>query len=78
MGEFLKIAAKIQENNKDEAVAIENYSLLLEEITASDIPSADKEKLFDIINEIISDELNHQKKLQEAYTMLTNIKPNEV
>lgn len=78
MGEFLKIASKIQENNKDEAVAIENYSLLLEEITDSDIPSADKEKLFDIINEIISDELNHQQRLQEAYTMLTNIKPNEV
>lgn len=77
MGEFLKIAAKIQENNKDEAVAIENYSLLLEEITNSDMPSADKEKLFDIINEIIADELNHQEKLQEAYTMLTNIKPNK-
>lgn len=78
MGEFLKIASEIQANNKDEAVAIQNYSLLLEEITNSDIPSEDKEKLFDIINEIISDELNHQKKLQEAYTMLTNIKPNEV
>lgn len=78
MGEFLKIASEIQANNKDEALAIQNYSLLLEEITDSDIPSADKEKLFDIINEIIADELNHQQRLQEAYTMLTNIKPNEV
>lgn len=77
MGEFLKIASEIQANNRDEATAIEGYTKLLEEITNSEIPSTDKEKLFDIINEIIADELNHQIRLQEAYTILTKIEPNK-
>lgn len=77
MGEFLKIASGIQANNRDEATAIEGYTKLLEEITNSEIPSTDKEKLFDIINEIIADELNHQIRLQEAYTILTKIEPNK-
>ena len=36
-----------------------------------------RKKIVDIINEIISDELNHANKLLELYTMLTGIEPNK-
>ena len=76
MKEILEIAKKIQENNKDEAVAIANYTELLKDIYNSDLDVQDKQKCNDFIQEIIADELNHQEKLQELYTLLTGIQKN--
>ena len=77
MDVLLKIASLIQFNNKAEAEAIEYYTELLKETTISDLEVRDKEIISDVINEIISDELNHQIKLQKLYTMLTSIEPNK-
>lgn len=77
MGELLEIAKKIQDNNKDEAVAIAGYTELLRDIYNTEIDVEYKEKCNDFIQEIIADELNHQKKLQELYSMLTSIEPNK-
>lgn len=77
MDEILEIAKKIQENNKDEAVAIAGYTELLKDIYNSDLEIEDKQKCNDFIQEIISDELNHQQRLQELYVMLTGIKENK-
>ena len=78
MEELLKIASLVQANNKDEAEAIKGYTDLLAFTMSSNISSEDKQVIADTINEIISDELNHQKRLSELYTKLTNIKANEV
>lgn len=77
MEQIYKIANLIQVNNEDEASAIAGYTELLHEVFVSDLSSTEKEKCFETIKEIISDELNHQKKLQELYTMLTDIVPNK-
>lgn len=72
----LCIASEIQKNNKDEAVAIQGYSELMNQIINSDLSDQEKEIAVNTIKEIISDELNHQKKLQELYTLITGIEPN--
>lgn len=77
MDEILEIAKEIQENNKDEAIAIAGYTKLLKAIYNSDLDVVDKQKCNDSIREIISDELNHQQKLQELYTMITGIEVNK-
>lgn len=77
MDEILEIAKEIQENNKDEAIAIAGYTELLKSIYSSNLDVVDKQKCNDFIQEIISDELNHQQKLQELYTMLTGIEVNK-
>ena len=77
MDEILEIAKAIQENNKDEAIAIAGYTELLKDIYSSNLDVVDKQKCNDYIQEIISDELNHQQKLQELYTMLTGIEVNK-
>lgn len=77
MDEILEIARKIQENNKDEAVAIAGYTALLKDIYNSNLEIEDKQKCNDFIQEIISDELNHQERLQELFTMLTGIEINK-
>ena len=77
MDEILEIAKKIQENNKDETVAIANYTELLKEIYNTDIDLEDKQKCNNVIQEIISDELNHQQRLEELYILLTGIQKNK-
>ncbi len=77
MDEILEIAKAIQENNKDEAIAIVGYTELLKAVFSSNLAAVDKQKCNDSIQEIISDELNHQQKLQELYTMLTGIEINK-
>ena len=71
------IAKLVQFNNKAEAQAIEDYTDFLNSILDSNLNEEDKTNIASVINEIISDELNHQQKLQEIYTFLTNIEPNK-
>ena len=78
MDEILEIAKTIEFNAKAEAQAVLDYTELLRQIENSNIDKVDKEFLENnVIKEIISDELNHQQKLEMAYTMLTKIKPNK-
>lgn len=70
------ISAEIQANNKEEAGAIEKYSVLIQNIIDSELTDEEKEFAINSIKEIISDELNHQKKLQELYTYITGIETN--
>lgn len=74
---FMCIAAEIQENEKDEALAIISYTKLLENVIISDLEETKRQKIISTITEIISDELNHQKKLHELYTYLTGIETNK-
>ena len=76
MENIFEISALIQRNNEDESVAIKGYTELLDVVFKSDLANEEKEKIFSVIKEIISDELNHQQQLQEIYTLLTDIKPN--
>ena len=71
------ICAEIQRNNKDEAQAIEGYTKLLQAIADSDLSAEHKEMADKYIKEIISDELNHQLKLDELYCTITGIEINE-
>ena len=76
MENVFEISALIQRNNEDEAVAIKGNTEQLDVVFKSDLANEEKEKIFSVIKEIISDELNHQQRLQEIYTLLTDIKPN--
>jgi rubrerythrin len=71
------IARLVQFNNKAEAQAIEDYVNFLNSVAESDLPMSDKEYITNVINEIIADELNHQEKLQDLFTGLTDIEPNK-
>lgn len=71
------IAKLVQFNNKAEAQAIEDYTDFLNALLESTLQEEDKTNIASIISEIISDELNHQQKLQEIYTFLTSIEPNK-
>ena len=71
------IASKIQFNNKSEAQAIEDYTILIDDVKKSSLEDEDKEYIISQINEVISDELNHQMVLQELFTMLTEVEPNK-
>lgn len=75
--EILKIAYEMQLNVKDEADAIMSYTTLLDLIIASNLDDFTKQDLVNIIEEIISDELNHQEKLMTVYSKLTEIEPNK-
>ena len=77
MDEILEIAKTIEYNAKAEAQAVLDYTELLKQINDSNIENVDKKFLIENIEEIITDELNHQKKLEMAYTMLTKIKANK-
>lgn len=77
MNDSYEIAKLIQENNEDEAEAIAGYSELLNKVLASSIEDREKAEISSNIREIIADELNHQKRLQELYSMLTLIEPNK-
>lgn len=75
--DLIKVSTGVQFNLKAEAQAIEDYSRFLEMVEQSDISEETKDGIFEIIEEIISDELNHQNKLHELYTEITEIKTNK-
>ena len=77
MENILTIARAIQFNEKAEAEAIEYYTDMLSVVAESEIDETDKNYVKSVIEEIISDELNHQQKLQALYTALTDIQPNK-
>ena len=77
MRKIYEIASLIQANNKDEAQAIVGYSDLLEMVLNSELDNKEKAEVSSQVREIISDELNHQEKLQKLYSMLTLIEPNK-
>lgn len=72
-----KIAQLLQENNKDEAEAIANYTELLTIIPEFELEEDLSQELMEAITEIIADELNHQQVLNELYIKLTEIEPNK-
>lgn len=69
----LEIAKLVQLNNREEAEAILDYTDLLNNIQSSTLTEEEKTEITAQINEIIGDELNHQQRLQEIYTYLTQI-----
>lgn len=71
------VATDIQYNITAEADAIEKYNHLLELVKDSNLPANQKEVIQGNVFEIISDELNHQTRLQELYTLVTGIKENK-
>lgn len=72
-----EIAKLIQKNNKEEAGAIEGYTELLETVSALEIDEELANEIMETITEIISDELNHQERLNSLYIKLTDIEPNK-
>lgn len=75
--DLMTISASIQYNLKEEGQAIEDYSLFIDKVANSDLSEETKEKIFAVVGEIISDELNHQLKLHELYTEVTGIESNK-
>lgn len=73
----LEIAREVQYNNKAEAQAIEDYTDFLDKVERSSLEEEDKDFIRATINEIISDEMNHQERLQELYSLLSSIEPNK-
>ena len=64
-----RIASEIAKNNAGEQEAIQYYYALIAD--AVGLP----QKFVDDIHEIISDEMNHSKKLQHWVEVLTGVKP---
>lgn len=77
MNDLLELAKVIQENAEAEADAIKDYTALLQLLDKTSIPEEDRDFIRENINEIISDELNHQTRLKALYTMLTGIEENK-
>ena len=75
--ELSRIAAIVEHNSELESTSIKEYSYLLEILYLSDLPDKAISNIVGVIKEIISDELNHQQKLQELYTYITDIHPNK-
>lgn len=73
----LDIARYASMNNKDEADAIAKYTDFIIKIKSSELSDAEKSEITAIVEEIIADELNHQKRLEEIYIYLTDIKANK-
>lgn len=73
----LEVANQVQKNAEAEAEAIRDYTEMKQFVEVADFVEADKEHITEVIDEIIADELNHQIKLRELYTLLTDIKPNK-
>ena len=71
---MLEFAKELQYNIKQEAQATEDYTNLLMTLENSNL--SNKDEIKSVINEIISDELNHNEKLNAVYTAITGIKPN--
>lgn len=62
------IAAILAHNNAGESTAIEGYYQVL---ALSGLPK----ELYDDIKEIISDEMNHEQRLNKWITKISGIKP---
>lgn len=77
MDEILEIAKTIEYNAKAEAQAVLDYTELIKMVASSEIEEETKETIIDTINELVSDELNHQMKLGQLYVSLTGIEPNK-
>lgn len=75
--DMLEIAKAVEFNAKAEAQAILDYTEFLNLVKNSTLDDEEKVEITDIIAEIISDELNHEKKLHELYTALTGIETNK-
>ena len=72
-----EIAKLCQYNSSAEAKAIEDYTKMIMEVEKSELDAEDKKDIVEIVKELIADELNHQKKLDELYVALTDIQPNK-
>lgn len=72
---MIEIAKLTQFNEKAEAQAIFDYTEMIRVISESEIDEELKDELNAKIAELIADELNHQKVLQEIYVELTSIEP---
>ena len=57
----------------DEAQAIKGYSELLDLVANSEINSDDRQTIFDVVTEIIGDELNHMERLGKLYEKISGI-----
>ena len=73
----LELAKAVEFNMKAEAQAVEDYTDMLRINEQSSLEETDKKFIKETISEIVADELNHQKKLNMLYTMLTGIKANK-
>lgn len=74
---ILELAKSAEFNEKSEAQAIMDYVDFLQILNESDLLPERKAEIRAEIEEIISDELNHQQKLKEIFTSLTGIMPNK-
>lgn len=74
---LLDLARGVEVNAQKEAEAVYEYTQLKGSIEIAELEKDDKEYAMDLVDEIIADELNHQKRLQEFYTRLTKIKANK-
>lgn len=73
----LEIAKLTQFNEKAEAQAVFDYTEMINQVLKSDLTEEEKQFVITTIEELISDELNHQQKLQMLYVFLTSIQPNK-
>lgn len=73
--DILEIAKWLQKNNADEAKAVSDYSDFLSKVYTSTLEKSDKDEIFEVIEEIIADELNHMERLKALYVKLTEIQP---
>ena len=74
---ILELANNIQFNIEEEAKAIENYNNLLAMAEKMLLSPSVRDELQSIIYEIIGDELNHQTKLKNLYSLITSIKESK-
>ena len=71
----LEIAKIVQENLKEEAQAVIDYTEMIKSVIESKLDEIGKDRIISTIEEIIGDELNHQMKLGQLYVALTGIEP---
>ena len=75
---ILELAKLVEFNEKAEAQAILDYTEMMKRtIESENVSQETKDRIIDVISEIVADELNHQKLLIELYTYLTDIEPNK-
>ena len=75
---ILELAKLVEFNEKAEAQAVLDYTEMMKRtIESENVSQETKDRIIDVISEIVADELNHQKLLIELYTYLTDIEPNK-